>query len=333
MTTLTSPHDLLSAIPFVVGFKPDDSIILISVKEDSVSMAMRIDFPPSLDDDQIELLMSHLKRDKADAVLAVFYLPLITSEKSLVIDLISNAIESRGMQLRESLVVANQRWRSLLCSDETCCPVEGSPLPDIQRSRIAVEQVALGKPLPFENMDELVASISALPEDEDLLEYIEAIPPIAYERDPRPLQREGAEAVIDFMADFQAEGLCRDKKLIALVLVRLLDLQVRDFALGSVTEETMTCYFNAWRWLMRIAPVGYVAPVATLFSAVAYERGDGALAQRALDRAESDNPDYAMLTLFRKVFSRAWSPENFAAMRAELHPKICESLFSGNMNV
>ena len=54
MTTLTSPHDLLSAIPFVVGFKPEDSIILISVKEDSVSMAMRIDFPPSLDELQIE---------------------------------------------------------------------------------------------------------------------------------------------------------------------------------------------------------------------------------------------------------------------------------------
>ena len=332
MTTLTSPHDLLSAIPFVVGFKPDDSIILISVKADSVSMAMRIDFPPSLDDEQIALLISHLKRDRADAVLAVFYLPAISHEASLVIDSLSSAIESDGMQLRESLVVTNNRWRSLLCSDQSCCPEEGSPLPDIYQSRIAVEQVALGKPLPFENLDELVSSLSPLPEDVELCEQIALIPTIDYEDDPRPLQREGAEAVIDFMADFQAEGLCRDKKLIALVLVRLLDLQVRDFALGSVTEETMTHYFNAWRWLMRIAPSGYVAPVATLFAAVAYERGDGALAQRAIDRVESDDPEYAMLILFRKVFSRAWSPDNFAAMRAELHPKICESLFSGSMN-
>jgi hypothetical protein len=332
MTTLTSPHDLLSAIPFVVGFKPDDSIILISVKADSVSMAMRIDFPPSLDNEQIALLISHLKRDRADAVLAVFYLPAISHEASLVIDSLSSAIESDGMQLRESLVVTNNRWRSLLCSDQSCCPEEGSPLPDIYQSRIAVEQVALGKPLPFENMDELVSSLSPLPHDVELCEQIALIPTIDYEDDPRPLQREGAEAVIDFMADFQAEGLCRDKKLIALVLVRLLDLQVRDFALGSVTEETMTHYFNAWRWLMRIAPSGYVAPVATLFAAVAYERGDGALAQRALDRVESDDPEYAMLILFRKVFSRAWSPDNFAAMRAELHPKICQSLFSGSMN-
>ena len=70
MTKLTSPHDLLSAIPFVVGFKPENSIILISVKEDSVSMAMRIDFPPSLDELQIKQLISHLK-ELAERSLAV----------------------------------------------------------------------------------------------------------------------------------------------------------------------------------------------------------------------------------------------------------------------
>jgi len=114
--------------------------------------------------------------------------------------------------------------------------------------------------------------------------------------------------------------------------VRLLDLQVRDFALGSVSDETSDIYFSAWRWLLRVAPEGYVAPVATLFAAVAYERGDGAIAHRALDRAEVDNPDYAMTGLLRQVFSAGWSPKSFAAMRTELHPKICDALFSGTMS-
>jgi len=332
MTTLTSPHDLLSAIPFVVGFKPENSIILISVKEDSVSMAMRIDFPPSLDELQIEQLISHLKRDCAEAILAVFYTTSLSSDSHKIIAALMKALEDQDLKLRESLVVSAGRWRSLLCDDRECCPESGSPLPELLSSRIAVEQVALGKPLPFENMDELVASLGALPEDVELLDHLSEIAAIDYQSDPTPSQREGAEAVMDFIADFQAEGLCRDKKLIALVLARLLDLQVRDFALGSVTEETINSYFSAWRWLMRIAPSGYVAPVATLFAAVAYERGDGALAQRALDRVEADDPEYAMLGLFRQVFARGWSPDNFAKMRTELHPKICDSLFSGNMN-
>ena len=333
MTTLTSPHDLLAAIPFLVGFKPEDSIILISIRDGSVSMAMRVDFPDSLGNEEVSTLISHLERDKADAVLAIFYLPDAPTDSTPIIQALTSAIEAHGLHLRESIIVSAGRWRSLLCDDKECCPESGSAMPELSGSRIAAEQVAQGKPLPFENVHELVASISALPEDAELLELISQIDLIDYNNDPVPQQRQGAEAVVDFIADFHAEGLCRDKKLIALVLVRLLDLQVRDFALGSVTEDTLHNYFSAWRWLMRIAPQGYVAPVATLFAAVAYERGDGALAQRALDRVEADNPDYAMLNLFRQVFSRGWSPENFAAMRAELHPKICDSLFSGTMNV
>ena len=116
MTTLTSPHDLLSAIPFVVGFKPENSIILISVKEDSVSMAMRIDFPPSLDELQIEQLISHLERDRAEAILAVFYTTSLFSDSHEVIATLMKALEDQDLKLRESLVVSGGRWRSLMVS-------------------------------------------------------------------------------------------------------------------------------------------------------------------------------------------------------------------------
>lgn len=332
MTTLTSPHDLLAAIPFLVGFKPEDSIVLMSIKDDSIFMALRIDFPDSLDPEQIDTLVSHLQRDDADAAIAVYYIPESSSDADLLIKTITDAIDEKNIPLRESLIVHANRWRSLICEDLECCPPEGSPLPELDQSRIAAEQVALGKPVPFENINQLVNSISALEPDQELLNLMNEIREIDYESDPVPLQRQGAEAITDFIADFAADGLCRDKKLLALVLVRLLDLQVRDFALGSVTDETSDTYFSAWRWLLRVAPEGYVAPVATLFAAVAYERGDGAIAHRALDRAEVDNPDYAMTGLLRQVFSAGWSPKSFAAMRAELHPKICDALFSGTMS-
>ena len=108
-------------------------------------------------------------------------------------------------------------------------------------------------------------------------------------------------------------------------------MQVRDYALGSVSAESLDLYFTAWRWLLRLAPEGYIAPVANLFAAVAYERGDGALAQRALDRADSDDPSYAMSKLLRQVFNSGWAPNSFAQMRSELHPKICSELFSGTI--
>jgi hypothetical protein len=171
-----------------------------------------------------------------------------------------------------------------------------------------------------------------LPEDSLLLSELTRISEIDYGQDPTPFQRQGAEAVMDFIADFAADGLVRDKRLIALVLTRLKDLQVRDFALGSVSTENLELYCNAWRWLLRFAPQGYVAPVANLLAAVAYEKGDGDLAHRALDRAVKDDPEYSMTALLRQVFSAGWPPESFATLRSELHPRICDALFSGSIN-
>lgn len=332
MTTLTSPHDILSAVPFIIGFKPTDSIVLISLKDDVLSQAMRLDFPKQISSFELTKLSHHLLRNNAEAVVVVFYLPESVSPDHQAVKAITQLLTTLPIELKESLTVQGGVWRSALCSDDLCCPDAGNPLPLIENSRIAAEQVALGKPLPFESMKELQDSIAAAESDPELISIIKTIPVIDYKKNPVIKQREGAEAIIDFIADFSADGMCRDKRLTALVLVRLQDLQVRDFALGSVTAENIDIYFNAWRWLLRQAPIGYVAPAANLFAAVAYERGDGALAHRALDRAFTDDPSYPMTTLLRKVFFSGWPPSAFAAMRAELHPRICDALFSGSIN-
>ncbi len=32
MTTLTSPHDLLAAVPFLIGYHPENSLVIIAIK-------------------------------------------------------------------------------------------------------------------------------------------------------------------------------------------------------------------------------------------------------------------------------------------------------------
>jgi hypothetical protein len=71
--------------------------------------------------------------------------------------------------------------------------------------------------------------------------------------------------------------------------------------------------------------VGYVALV--IFASISYERGDGALAQRALDRAFEDSSNYQMAKLLRRTFAAGWPPSTFTQMRADLHPKICAAIF------
>jgi hypothetical protein len=177
--------------------------------------------------------------------------------------------------------------------------------------------------------ENMYVSITPLPLAADS-EFIESVNTFALTPDTADLnllQRDGATAVIDLSMQFSDRGYQCDIELMSQVLGRLSDIQVRDFALGTHNAKTFDIYWNMWLYLLRIAPAGFVAPVACLFATLAYERGDSELAYRALDRATADDPQYSLTTLLRRVFGSGWPAAAFAAMRVELHPKVTAGIF------
>lgn len=297
---------------------------------------MRVDYP-NLDavnsTEAYDALIYHLVREGAQGALVVAYVPEDRNDGVEILENISIALSRAEIPIRESLLIANGRWRSVLCGDQECCPADGNELPEISSSRVAVEQVAEGRPMPYgdrEGMAESIGSLS-LATDADFIAQVEEgrIDP---ESDHlQKAERIGALAVLDLASRFIAGSLGRDiagdQKLSALVLGSLSDIQVRDFALGSHDEVSIEIYWTMWRYLVRIAPSGFVAPVASLLAALSYEKGEGALAQRCLDRALADDPSYSLAGLLRRVFNAGWPPESFGAMRRDLHPKVCAGIF------
>ena len=159
MTTVKTPHDLLAAVPFLIGYHPSNSLVLISVKADSLEMAMRVDFPINPPHGAYALLASHLKRDHAEGALLVAYEPEGCDTGPEVLQNAADAVAALDIPIRELMLVRDGRWRSLLCSDESCCPSDGNPIEDFQNSRITAEQVANGKVLPFSDSEGLTHSI------------------------------------------------------------------------------------------------------------------------------------------------------------------------------
>jgi len=165
-----------------------------------------------------------------------------------------------------------------------------------------------------------------------LQDAISKVAEIDYESDQvLTQQRIGAVAVNDLVVRFNKLGESDDYELLALVLVRFKDLQVRDYAMGLATAENKDELFNLWHWLMNLSPKGYIAPVACIFAACAYESGETELAHNGLLSALADCPNYPLALLLRRVFTAAWPADSFAIMRAELHPKICSSLFGSSI--
>ncbi len=329
MTTVKTPHDLIAAVPFLIGYHPSNSLVLISVKADALEMAMRIDFPINPPTETYQLLATHLKRENGEAALLIAYEPEGVTSGEEVLQNAAQAISDSEIPIREMMLIRAGKWRSLLCSDANCCPPEGNLIEDFQSSRITAEQVANGKLLPFANSEGLTHSISQLKIASDGQWQRKVI---AYRIDPEDAdlnskQRDGAEAVLKLAGLYSKNGSCDDQDLKAKVLGRLSDIQVRDFALGSHDAESLNTYWVMWRHLLQIAPPQFIAPVASLFAAIAYENGEGALAHRALDRALADQSDYSLARLLRRVFSSGWPPSGFAQLRSELHPRVTKTIF------
>jgi hypothetical protein len=99
MTTLTSPHDLLAAIPFLIGYHPTDSLVLVSIKDDGVGMAMRVDYPMLQDEAFYDAMAAHCSTDGAEGALIVVYQPQDQSDGDRVLAQTTAALSRAGIAI------------------------------------------------------------------------------------------------------------------------------------------------------------------------------------------------------------------------------------------
>jgi len=96
----------------------------------------------------------------------------------------------------------------------------------------------------------------------------------------------------------------------AILLHAVRDVIVRDACTIWHDEPAL----RLWLDLLPTAPAGWVAPVATLLAAAAYQRGNGALALLALERALDDDPGYNLARLLEQVTATGIPPHTVTAV-------------------
>lgn len=345
---LHRPADVLAAVPFVLGFEPANSLVAISLRgrRQRVGLVMRTDYPTEEDLEFFEHaalnMVTHLQRDEARGVILVAYPPEsgicpVEKPSDPAISILEVAATEAGIAVKESLIVVDGRWWSTRCKDTACCPVSGTPVESLGNSRVAAEVVVRGGPMPFASESELVASLAhcdsvvaqclaqAIEERAD-----ELLKQTALDQAQEIRARQRTQVDACFALWHESHGntqlFAGQMYLLADVVIGVQGVMIRDYALGIHSEESLEDAAALWRWLLTLAPEGTVAPVACLAAATAYELGDGALAQRALDRAFMDAPDYSLAHLLRRVFTAGFPPRTFAQMRADLHSEITEEL-------
>ncbi|WP_433723275.1 DUF4192 family protein [Actinoplanes sp. CA-051413] len=127
---VSSPAELISAVPFLIGFHPADSLVVVALQGTLITFAVRIDLPElNAPEEEARAAVLHLAtvvlRQDAEAVTIIGY-----GEEPRVapaVMRISDAFRKAGTTVVDELHVEDGRFWSYLCTDSSCCPPEGQP--------------------------------------------------------------------------------------------------------------------------------------------------------------------------------------------------------------
>jgi Domain of unknown function (DUF4192) len=126
---LTSPNELIAVIPFILGFRPENSIVTMCLTDNRLGLTQRLDLPRPQDAHHVaSALMPSLRDESPDSVILIGYEACV-GDSLPALDALTTALKSSAMRIHDRLVVSEGRWRSLDCDNATCCPQEGSPVP------------------------------------------------------------------------------------------------------------------------------------------------------------------------------------------------------------
>jgi hypothetical protein len=318
-----SPTSLLAVIPGLLGFDPGHSIVVIGTEPRTaqVRVTLRYDAPDPLRPHVAAALASHavglLTAQGITSAVAVGYGP--DAAVAPVAAALRERAAKAGIAMTELLRAENGRYWSYVCADPACCPPEGTPFDIAGHPAARALRAAGGHVLA--DRTALAATVAAVGGQagaamrratKDSLAQVarcvshldEAGTHVSADRLTAAL---GQVAVRDAIQRYRAGGTVSAEHA-AWLTVALAQVRVRDDAWARMIPEHQGAHLRLWTELTRLARPGYVAAPAALLAFCAWQSGDGALANVALDRALEDNPRYSMALLLREALDSGAPP-------------------------
>jgi hypothetical protein len=325
--TVRTPDDLLALAPWVLGFHPEDSLVLMTVGGPEDRFHARVDLPA--DDvaiaDLSELLAGAARRNGVDRVVLVVYgddhcLAQRTTE------CLTTAL-APDVTVLEAIRADGERWYALTDCTEACCPAEGRPY-DVTAHPLTAQSVLEGR-VTMRSRAELADSLvgtdpeaveSVLDAAEEasgrLLRAVPAQPDSASASSRSLLVAEGrwVQRLLEGYLDGHAPpGHAEAGRL----LVALASIEIRDVAWAAMDRENATVFVELWRDLVRRCPHELLPAPAALLGFAAWLAGDGALAWCALERCQEVEPDYRLAALLSEALSGAVPPSTWRPVPPE----------------
>ncbi len=332
---IASPDTFLAAVPHLLGFTPENSIVIAGIGEgtagqDEITLVQRFDTPGvSLEPSALgqiahDAAVPIARTGAHEVIIAVisdtaYFSPDELPQRELV-DRLVESFDDAGISTRDSLYTdGTSRW-SYGCFDPGCCPPGGRVIPESVRTHVAAEFAAAGVAV-MDSRESLAAEL--MPVDAERRQAV-ASHLDALEHPGAGLERWRDQA-IQHVNDVLTAANMPTPEDCARIIAALDDIRVRDTVLWDLAQGRRDVHQVTANLahVVREAPDARVAPSATVLSIQQWTSGDGARANVALDRALTDDPDYSLGSLVGQSLRSGLPPATWRDLMRTLPRGTC----------
>jgi hypothetical protein len=308
---LNTPATLIAALPAVLGFVPEKSLVLVTLEDGGLGCVMRVDLSEALVGS-----LAHIADVAAgngpDAAVAVIVdddgasCRMCLDEHQFLAGVLEQQLDGRGVELLAAYVVdrleAGGRWHR----------ADGQPgsgtIEDPMSSPLAAAAVLDGRRLYAKRaeLQEVIAPVD--PARAEVLRG--AMLRAEHDGELRPdadARRDVEHALA--MGRRLSEGLVPDDDDLARLGCGFIDPRVRDTLYALAVGREADRAEALWASLARTLPDPWRAEALVLLAFSAYARGDGPLAGVSLEAALLSNQDHRMARMLDQALQSGMRPE------------------------
>ncbi|MBO0916033.1 DUF4192 domain-containing protein [Streptomyces laculatispora] len=346
--TLRGPAELADALPYLMGFHPNDSVVMVALHggRGRFGGRLRLGIPqseqewPSVAEQLAECLVKGSERrgGRPDAIVVFLCQDPAEGETGSQImerlrpfaQRLRTACGALDVPVLEALCISDSRYWSYCCPDARCCPVDGNPLAVPGTSVMAAAATYAGIQVRG-SLREMEARLTPLAATAGTGQQ-QALDSAGAALLPKLLDEEGrrevggstlklarrlmkrlgeAPAALPSMSDLNDDRLISHEEAAAVIL-GLQDRETRDRAAEWMEGPEAESAMRLWRALARrcVAPYEeHAAAPLTLAGWVAWSTGDEPAARVALGLALRLDPGYTFAQLLHEACNQGLDPE------------------------
>ncbi|MZD07946.1 DUF4192 family protein, partial [Streptomyces sp. SID5785] len=345
--TLRTAGELAEALPYLLGFRPEDCIVLVALYKGRFGGRVRLGIPDRTEDwqpvaDQLArcLIGESVRREgKPDSVIAYLCQDPVRPRTGRQVmerlqplaQFLRTACGVLDVPVTEALCLSGDHYWSYCCPRPDCCPPEGNAVAGPGTSVMAATAAYAGIQVRASEQEvkaRLAPLVTALePGQRRALDAAAMdIVPRMLDGEPRAdveaetldlarllLRRLGdAPRAADALeADVHDDALLAHDEAASLIL-GLQDRETRDRAAEWMEGDEAACALRLWRALARrcVGPYAeHAAAPLTLAGWVAWSLGDTVEADAALEMALGADPQYVFARLLNEARAGGLDPE------------------------